>query len=154
MHGPVGQKDCRGCHSIHGSEHFRLLAKEYPPQFYAPFSKDNYELCFSCHPESLVLTRETDNLTNFRNGNLNLHYLHVNKSRRGRTCRSCHATHASNLPKHIRASVPYGKWELPVGFTKSETGGNCKSGCHLPKDYDRNSPVDYSVKPAVATEQK
>jgi predicted CXXCH cytochrome family protein len=144
LHGPVAQKDCQGCHITHGSEHFRLLEKEYPPQFYAPFSKDNYELCFSCHPDSLVLSKETGELTDFRNGRLNLHYLHVNKAERGRTCRSCHETHASNLPKHIRDSVPYGKWDLPIGFTKSETGGTCKPGCHVPVTYDRKSPVDYS----------
>ena len=145
LHGPVAENDCSGCHVTHGSEYFRLLAKDYPPQFYAPFSKENYELCFSCHSENLVLTKETSDLTDFRNGDLNLHYLHVNKERRGRTCRSCHATHASNKPKHIRESVPYGVWSLPVGFTKTQTGGTCAPGCHLPKDYDRKDPVDYST---------
>jgi len=143
LHGPVAQDDCHGCHVSHGSEHFRLLAKEYPPQFYAPFSKKNYELCFSCHPETVVLTKRTSDLTDFRNGDLNLHFLHVNKARRGRTCRSCHATHASNLPKHIRESVPYGVWDLPIQFQKTVTGGSCKPGCHLPFAYDRQSPVVY-----------
>jgi predicted CXXCH cytochrome family protein len=144
LHGPVAENDCSGCHVAHGSEYFRLLAKEYPSQFYAPFSKEIYELCFSCHSEDLVLTKETPDLTDFRNGDLNLHYMHVNKERRGRTCRSCHATHASNLPKHIRKSVPYGTWSLPVGFAKTQTGGTCAPGCHLPKDYNRKDPVDYS----------
>jgi predicted CXXCH cytochrome family protein len=148
LHGPVAENDCSGCHVTHGSEYFRLLAKEYPSQFYAPFRKENYELCFGCHSENLVLTKETSDLTDFRNGDLNLHYLHVNKERRGRTCRSCHATHASNLPKHIRKSVPFGTWSLPVGFTKQQTGGSCSPGCHLPKDYDRKDPVDYSSWPA------
>ncbi|MHC4239447.1 MAG: cytochrome c3 family protein [Planctomycetota bacterium] len=143
LHGPVAQKDCKGCHVSHGSEHFRLLEKEYPPEFYAPFSLDNYDLCFSCHPQNLVLTKRTPELTDFRNGDLNLHYLHVNKSRRGRTCRSCHATHASDLPKHVRESVPYGMWDLPIQFEKTETGGSCKPGCHLPFAYDRESPVEY-----------
>jgi len=151
LHGPVAQKDCKGCHISHGSEYFRLLVKEYPPQFYAPFSKDNYDLCFSCHPDSLVLTKETANLTDFRNGRLNLHYLHVNKAERGRTCRSCHETHASNLPKHVSETVPYGKWDLPIGFTKSETGGTCKPGCHVPASYDRKSPVDYSSSSATSS---
>lgn len=143
LHGPVAQKDCKGCHTTHGSDHFRLLAKEYPPQFYAPFSINNYDLCFSCHPQSLVLTRQTSDLTDFRNGDLNLHYVHVNKPRRGRTCRSCHATHASNLPKHVRESVPYGMWDLPINFEKTETGGGCEPGCHLPFAYDRKAPVEY-----------
>jgi len=150
LHGPVAQNDCSGCHVTHGSQYFHLLAKEYPPIFYSPFSEKNYELCFGCHQKSLVWDAKTVDLTDFRNGNVNLHYLHVNKERRGRTCRACHETHASNLPKHIRKSVPYGIWDLPVGFTKTETGGTCKSGCHLPKDYDRINAVDYSAPPAPA----
>ncbi len=145
LHGPVAQKDCEGCHSTHGSEHFRLLAEDYPRLFYAPFSIDSYALCFSCHPDSLVLTEQTAELTDFRNGDRNLHYVHVNKEDRGRTCRSCHATHASDLPKHIRRSVPYGAWDLPIQFKKTETGGGCQPGCHLPLAYDRQSPVAYQV---------
>jgi len=154
LHGPVKDKDCSGCHVTHGSQYFSLLAKDYPPIFYSPFSEDNYALCFSCHAKDVVWTPRTDNLTDFRNGNVNLHFLHVNKERRGRTCRACHATHASNQARHIRKSVPYGIWELPVGFTKTETGGTCKSGCHLPKAYDRNNPVDYSATPAASSEKE
>ena len=118
--------------------------------------ESDYKLCFTCHSEDLVLTKETHDLTNFRNGDLNLHYLHVNKSRRGRTCRSCHATHASNLPNHIRKSVPYGMWELPIQFEKTETGGGCKPGCHLSFTYNREKPVDYTkptAKPATKKPQ-
>lgn len=145
LHGPVAEKDCSGCHKTHGSEHFRLLVREYPAIFYAPFSEENYDLCFGCHPKTTALTEKTVDLTAFRNGDLNLHFLHVNKDRRGRTCRSCHQTHASNLPKHIRKTVPYGMWDLPIGFGKTQTGGRCAPGCHLPKDYDRKSPIDYSA---------
>ncbi|MEJ2649492.1 MAG: cytochrome c3 family protein [Sedimentisphaerales bacterium] len=144
LHGPVADNDCSGCHVPHGSQYFRLLAKNYPPLFYAPFSKENYELCFSCHTESLVETPTTIELTDFRNGDENLHYLHVSKDPRGRTCRACHATHASDLPKNIRETVPYGMWELFIGFKKTDTGGSCTPGCHLPKAYDRKRPVDYS----------
>lgn len=154
LHGPVAQKDCNGCHRTHGSEHFRLLVREYPPLFYAPFSEKNYDLCFGCHPNTMVLNEKTVSLTDFRNGSRNLHFLHVNKDRRGRTCRSCHQTHASNQPKHIRESVPYGMWDLPVGFSKTETGGSCTSGCHVTKDYDRENPVDYSAPVAKKTEEK
>ncbi len=146
LHGPVAQKDCSGCHATHGSDHFRLLAKDYPRLFYSPFSKDNYALCFSCHPESIVLTERTSELTDFRNGDLNLHYVHVNKERRGRTCRSCHATHASDLPKHIRESVPYGVWNLPIQFQKNDTGGGCRPGCHQPLSYDRKAPAAYATR--------
>jgi predicted CXXCH cytochrome family protein len=146
LHGPVAQQQCSGCHATHGGEHFRLLVKDYPRLFYSSFSPKNYALCFSCHPESLVLTERTSDLTDFRNGDLNLHYVHVNKPQRGRTCRSCHATHASDLPKHIRQSVPYGVWDLPIQFAKTETGGGCRPGCHVPYTYDRNAPVSYPTK--------
>jgi len=146
LHGPVAQKDCKGCHISHGSDHFRLLAKEYPSQFYAPFSVSTYELCFSCHPQSLVLNKNTTDLTDFRNGELNLHYIHVNQPERGRTCRSCHETHASNLPKHIRETAPYGMWNMPIQFTKTDTGGSCKPGCHLPTGYDRETPIVNEMK--------
>jgi predicted CXXCH cytochrome family protein len=143
LHGPVAQKNCAGCHSVHGSDYFRLLIKEYPQAFYAPFSVDKYALCFSCHPDSLVLTERTSELTDFRNGDRNLHYVHVNKPRQGRTCRACHATHASDLPKHIRESVPYGVWNLPIQYRKTDTGGGCQPGCHQPFEYDRQLPVAY-----------
>lgn len=149
MHGPVAEKNCNGCHTAHGSEHFRLLAKEYPKLFYAPYSEQNYDLCFGCHPKDIALADKTKTLTDFRNGDQNLHFLHVNKDRRGRTCRACHQTHASDLPKHIRESVPYGVWDLPIQFGKTETGGTCTPGCHLPKDYDREKAVDYTVSKKV-----
>jgi predicted CXXCH cytochrome family protein len=145
MHGPIKEKDCSGCHKTHGSENFRLLAGSYPPVFYSPFAEENYALCFTCHQKTLVWTEKTDDLTDFRNGDVNMHYLHVNKDRRGRTCRACHQTHASNSPKHIRKDVPYGMWDLPLNFKKTETGGSCKPGCHVAKSYDRDKPVNYAV---------
>jgi predicted CXXCH cytochrome family protein len=136
-HGPIKQKDCSGCHNPHGSQNFRILRNPYPPTFYKPFATENYNLCFSCHEKTIVLNPETTKLTNFRNGNMNLHFTHVNKPVKGRTCRACHETHASNYPKHIREAVPFGSWELPVNFQKTETGGSCAPGCHKIKKYDR-----------------
>ena len=137
QHGPIKQKDCSGCHNPHGSEYFRILRNPYPPTFYMPFAVENYNLCFSCHEKTIVLDPETTQLTNFRNGNMNLHFVHVNKAVKGRTCRACHETHASNHPKHIRDAVPFGSWELPVNFQKTDTGGSCTPGCHKTKQYDR-----------------
>ena len=140
-HGPIRQKDCSGCHNPHGAANFRILREPYPASFYMPFSVENYSLCFSCHEKTIVLNPQTTTLTNFRNGNVNLHYKHVNKPIKGRTCRACHETHASNFPKHIRAAVPFGDWELPVNFQISETGGSCAPGCHKLKRYDRVKKV-------------
>jgi predicted CXXCH cytochrome family protein len=136
-HGPIKQKDCSGCHNPHGSENFKILRIPYPSTLYMPFAVANYTLCFSCHEKTLVLDKETTKLTDFRNGNTNLHYSHVNKYENGRTCRACHKTHASNFPKHIRETLPFGSWELPVIFQKTETGGSCLTGCHQLKKYDR-----------------
>ncbi len=136
-HGPIKQKDCSGCHNPHGSDNFRILRRPYPPTFYKAFKVENYNLCFGCHEKTLVLNPETTKLTNFRNGNMNLHYKHVNKPVKGRTCRACHETHASNNPKHIRDGVPFGTWSLPLNYKKTETGGSCTPGCHKLKRYDR-----------------
>jgi predicted CXXCH cytochrome family protein len=144
-HGPVRDGDCAGCHIAHGSSEQHLLAKPYASEFYQPFSLDKYELCFSCHDKQLVLEKETTHLTGFRNGDRNLHYLHVNKEEKGRNCRACHSTHTSTQPLHIRESVPFGNWQLPIGFRKTGNGGACQSACHKEYGYDRVKPVVNNV---------
>lgn len=145
LHGPVAQDNCAACHMIHGGDNFRLLVREYPAEFYAPFAEESYALCFSCHDKQLVYDARTTTLTGFRNGDLNLHFLHVNREKKGRTCRACHETHASKKQKHIRESVPFGSggWELPIGYEKTDSGGSCAPGCHKPFGYDRVNPVEY-----------
>lgn len=151
LHGPVAEQNCSACHEIHGGSNFRLLTKEYPPEFYAPFKEESYALCFSCHEKSIVHDARTTTLTGFRNGDVNLHYLHVNKDTKGRTCRACHETHASDHEKHIRDTVPFGKWEMPIGFEKTVTGGSCAPGCHQQYTYDRERPVTYKKAATPAT---
>jgi predicted CXXCH cytochrome family protein len=152
LHGPVAQSNCAACHQIHGGDFFRLLVQEYPPEFYAPFKEERYALCFNCHDRNLVRDAQTTALTNFRNGDVNLHYLHVNKEKKGRTCRACHETHASNRANHIRESVPFGTggWMLPIRFQKLDDGGRCAPGCHAPYEYNRLVPVDYEQPPPPA----
>ena len=136
-HGPIKQKDCSGCHNTHGSNNFRMLRDYFPAIFYAPYDEANYKLCFMCHEKNLAREEFTNTMTNFRNGNQNLHFVHVNKLK-GRTCRACHDAHATNNPKHLRDAVPFGAWDLPVGFTKTENGGKCLPGCHQLFVYDRS----------------
>jgi predicted CXXCH cytochrome family protein len=140
-HGPIRDGNCSGCHSLHGGWVSRLLSQPYPETFYQPFSVDAYALCFSCHDKQLGLAERTEGLTRFRNGTLNLHYLHVNKPERGRSCYSCHSTHASAQTVHIRNSVPYGNWEIPINFSVTASGGSCAPGCHRATAYDRQNPV-------------
>lgn len=140
-HGPIKQGDCSGCHNTHGSDYYRILRKYFPPVFYAPYNLKNYELCFNCHEKTIVQDPKTTTLTAFRNGDQNLHFVHVNKEVKGRTCRACHDAHATNNPKHIRDTVPFGAWGLPVGFSKDKNGGSCLPGCHQKFDYDRIKAV-------------
>ncbi|MFQ5590915.1 MAG: cytochrome c3 family protein [Phycisphaerae bacterium] len=140
-HGPIMQKDCSACHLVHGGDNFRMLVEEFPPTFYAPFDEDSYALCFSCHEPDLVLDAQTDTLTDFRNGNDNLHYRHVNRPVKGRTCRACHNVHASRRAKQITETVPFGEWQLPLNYRQTPTGGSCQPGCHVPYRYDREKPV-------------
>lgn len=139
-HGPVAEGGCGGCHNVHGSKVDSLLTKPYPGTFYAGFDVKDYELCFTCHDRQLALAKTTTTLTRFRNGDQNLHYLHVNKAK-GRTCRACHSTHAGPNPMQVRESVPYGSWKMPVHFTPTATGGTCEAGCHRELPYDRQKPV-------------
>jgi predicted CXXCH cytochrome family protein len=135
--GPIQDGACGGCHEVHGGGHFRLLAEHYPAHFYSPFRSESYALCFQCHEESAVTEQFTTTMTGFRDGDRNLHYVHVNREHRGRTCRSCHEVHAGRQPLHVRESVPYGAWELPIEFEQTGNGGSCRPGCHEPFTYDR-----------------
>ena len=140
-HGPIADKDCSGCHNTHGSKNFRILRGYFPQKFYASYNPDNFELCFMCHNDTLVKDAKTTTLTNFRNGDQNLHFVHVNKTPKGRTCRACHDAHATTNAKHIRDSGPFGAYKLPIGFTKTKNGGGCLPGCHQEFKYDLSKMV-------------
>jgi predicted CXXCH cytochrome family protein len=136
-HGPIQDRDCSGCHNPHSSTYSRLLTDNYPKEFYAPFFPSRYALCFRCHDAGLAKDERTTNLTGFRDGDRNLHFIHVNRTSNGRTCRSCHEVHASVSPKYIGQTVPFGKWQLPIKFVKTDSGGGCEPGCHEAQKYDR-----------------
>ena len=154
-HGPVADKDCSACHTPHGGDNFRLLTKEYPAQFYSPYEPKLYALCFDCHEESMIKDPKTTTLTKFRNGDQNLHYLHVNKDERGRTCRACHEVHAARQIHQIRDAVPYGStgYMLKINFTQTPTGGTCAKTCHVTRSYT-NSVAVLALKPAEAAPAK
>lgn len=141
IHGPIQKGMCSSCHDPHGTSHEKLLIKSYSSKLFISYSEDAYQLCFSCHDRLLVRFPDTSFSTGFRNGDRNLHYLHVNKSHRGRNCNICHAAHDSNLPKLMADTVPFGKWRLPINFKKTATGGSCSPGCHKTVSYDRERPI-------------
>lgn len=154
-HGPIREGQCTSCHSPHASDHFRLLVEDYPKEFYAPFDLERFRLCFKCHIPDLVLKPSGQGLTNFRDGDRNLHYLHVNQEK-GRTCRACHEVHASKRPSHVRDAVPFGSggWMLEINFQTTAQGGSCAPGCHQKKEYSRlpaEGPASNLIKPAEKT---
>lgn len=150
LHAAVTERGCVECHAIHGSDHRRLLVSEYPSTIYFPFSENSYALCFACHDRQLVMEEPTNSATGFRNGDLNLHFVHVNKDKKGRSCRICHDAHASSPEKNIRDSVPYGPggWKLPLKYEVLETGGKCGGACHAAYEYNRVTPVKYPPRPS------
>jgi predicted CXXCH cytochrome family protein len=153
-HGPGKSLDCTACHQPHANKQFRFLRGPYPQKFYSPYSDEIYGLCFTCHDKSLAAEAQTDEATEFRNGSRNLHYLHVNKKKKGRTCRACHAWHVSKNAQLLRESVPFGQWRIPINFTATENGGTCGPGCHRGKAYDRVMSVSYNPAPASHPVQK
>jgi predicted CXXCH cytochrome family protein len=141
LHGPVRSGYCSACHDPHGAIHPALLERAFPEKFYTPFDVKKYDLCFTCHDPTVVLEKKTASLTNFRNGQSNLHYLHVNRDEKGRSCRTCHDMHGSNLTNHMASNVPFegSNWAMPIEYRKTDTGGSCTPGCHGTKTYDRGS---------------
>jgi predicted CXXCH cytochrome family protein len=140
-HGPVKTGDCTACHNmIHGSTFVKLLGRQFPMNFYDAYSPTKYDICFGCHNKDIAKKQKSTELTNFRDGEYNLHFLHVNR-KKGRTCTACHGAHASSQAKHIREEVPFGEWSYPIQYTKSKNGGTCVVGCHAPKTYDRVKPL-------------
>jgi predicted CXXCH cytochrome family protein len=143
-HPPVDAGDCAACHQPHGSEHMRLLVAPYPETFYSSFNLDGYALCLGCHDKENLTEERTTALTGFRDGDRNLHFVHVNRENRGRTCRACHEVHAAKQPHLIRDSVPYGSrgWMLKLNYQPEEHGGTCSKTCHSTRSYNRLQAVN------------
>lgn len=139
--GPLKGKACVTCHNPHGSDYMRLLVKYYAPTFYTSYSDGKYAICFSCHDKKAFTEIKTVVSTGFRNGSKNLHFTHVNKISKGRTCRTCHDECAecksTGQPKHVKDTVGFSYWQMPLNFTRSATGGSCAPGCHGEKQYLR-----------------
>ena len=138
-HAPVAENKCAACHNPHALPETVLLRKSHPTQFYVDYTKDQYGLCFSCHKPELMMYPETSFSTGFRNGIRNLHYLHVNKEKRGRNCKTCHDVHGSENPKLMASTIKFGNWRMDMNFQISEKGGSCAPGCHRPQTYNREN---------------
>lgn len=138
-HGAISHAQCSACHSMHGASHDQAvkLANQQVPM--GPFDVANYALCFSCHDTALTRSWSA---TQFRDGQVNLHQLHLTRggdTDRSRGCGACHAVHESSQPRLIATSVNFegSGWKMPMGFTLTHNGGTCGSSCHEPMTYSR-----------------
>lgn len=144
IHEPVAKGECTACHAPHGTQFHHLLKNAVTAEFYQSFNKANFALCFGCHKDTLADSQLTSTETGFRNGMYNLHFLHVNKYHKGRSCKVCHDPHAASQPRLISRKIPgFGRWRIPIRYTKTAEGGTCVVGCHKPKTYNRNNPEQY-----------
>lgn len=135
QHAPLDE-GCVICHNPHASANANLLSTSYPDGNYAPGLESNYELCFGCHDASALTEERTTTATNFRNGDQNLHFLHVNKEK-GRTCKNCHSVHGSSKAHLLAETVKFGNWNMPLNYIATEDGGSCATGCHKELKYKR-----------------
>jgi predicted CXXCH cytochrome family protein len=138
-HQPVDRKDCSACHAVHGSNNLRLLVKKYSMEFYAPYTKETYALCYTCHNKEEAITQaKTTTATAFRDRDRNLHTVHVVDPGHNRTCRVCHGEHATKQIHLMREDIPYGNqgWKLEINYRPTPTGGICAKTCHDTKEYN------------------
>ena len=145
LHGPIKDGKCTACHNPHGSPNDKLLIQPYSTEFYVSYSDTEFPLCFSCHNRDLLRFPNTSFATGFRDGDKNLHYIHLNRKDRGKRGKVCHVVHAGQNPKLLADKVPFGKWNLPLNFVKTDTGGSCAPGCHQKYSYDRKTPGKEAV---------
>lgn len=135
LHPPF--EDCEKiCHNPHASNDSRLLDIAFPKNNYLSVSADSFALCWECHGSDMIEKPISKGASSFRNGDRNLHYLHVH-GEKGRNCVICHSPHATNNEHLIREKVSFGKWEFNMNYTSDENGGSCAPACHSEKKYVR-----------------
>jgi predicted CXXCH cytochrome family protein len=149
VHKPFAEGKCTLCHDAHESDYPKHLKADYPEEPYATYSEGKYQLCFSadCHKDYRNILEEPRLFsgTRFRNGNLNLHYKHVNK-KKGRTCITCHLNHSARKPELITESFAFGTRTLRLDYEQTETGGSCTTPCHRTGKYDRYEPAFNTIR--------
>lgn len=140
VHGPILEDGCSACHAAHTPDNYFLLSAAFPKGSYGTGSTESFAHCFDCHDSGLMEEKSTTTATEFRDGSVNLHYLHVNREK-ARSRITCHDVHGSKFPHLVADKVPFGKWEMPMKFKESENGGSCVTGCHKELDYKRDSGI-------------
>ena len=123
IHGGKQGLVCASCHTPHGSDQSSLLRPGYPSGAYETYSSIKYALCWECHTPALVESVQGKGITNFRNGEVNLHRVHVVELQRGRACHLCHEPHASDKPHLLRTRLRFGAWDTSFGYEPLADGG-------------------------------
>jgi predicted CXXCH cytochrome family protein len=136
VHEPIETDGCTICHQPHASAEHTLLSKTFPIKNYTNAIPDNFGLCLDCHDKELFTSPFTETATNFRNGDQNLHYVHI-QGEKGRNCNFCHDIHGAENSYLIKERTQFGRWEMPIEFKLNDNGGSCLTGCHQKHSYER-----------------
>jgi len=135
QHEAVESGSCTDCHQPHSSDINYLLNNDFPFGNYIEGPKaEKFALCFDCHDSDALVLPKTTTATGFRNGNNNLHFLHISKNK-GRNCTLCHSIHGADNPHIIASKVKFGDWQMPLKYKVKEDGGSCSPGCHSERSY-------------------
>ncbi|MHB8835767.1 MAG: cytochrome c3 family protein [Candidatus Methylomirabilia bacterium] len=141
-HRPVKRGECLACHDPHVSRQPSLLKARYAPGRWIGREGD-VALCLGCHDRRNFFSGE-EPTTLFRTGGRNLHALHVDtfgpsrgdQPRQSLACRNCHEVHSSEEPRLVRRELDCGGVPcLRLEFRRTDSGGQCLSGCHAPQRY-------------------
>ncbi|WP_289053998.1 cytochrome c3 family protein [Carboxylicivirga marina] len=136
VHAALEMDGCVTCHDPHTAQTGQFVKDVFPESEYTPAVADSFALCFSCHDAALIENKITSEATEFREGQVNLHYLHINDNK-GRSCAICHDVHASNNEHLIADDFVFGQQVMAMRYQHDADGGSCYPGCHAKKDYDR-----------------
>lgn len=153
IHAPV-EDACSNCHNPHATGFSNLLINNFSAGNYAKAEEKNFALCFDCHDSGLLLTEKTTDATNFRHGENNMHFIHI-QGDKGKNCNMCHDVHGAKNKFLISEKVPFGNWDMEMNFKVTEFGGSCATGCHAEKEYSRviNTVSNDSLSTVVKVQQ-
>ncbi len=124
------------CHNPHASSDRRLLDDPFPKNNYLSVASDSFALCWECHGSDMIEKPKSKGATSFRNGDQNLHWVHVHGDK-GRSCMMCHNPHSTENLHLIRTDVKFGNWSFKMNYVPNENGGSCLPSCHQQRSYTR-----------------
>jgi predicted CXXCH cytochrome family protein len=128
VHSALDGDTCTPCHKLSNGNH-------QSDHRFAEVKERSSRLCLECHGQALVQEKETRDVTGFRNGARNLHYLHSTMN--VIPCLSCHDAHGSAQKFLIRPQTAGRKTGVTVKHAVTASGGSCTTSCHPPYDYAR-----------------